>query len=697
MRRTKPKKRSIFNPRLIAAGVCVVLTAIVWITFAQSLNCTFVNYDDDDYVYQNPNITNGLSFAAIRWAFTHVHAANWHPLTTISHMLDCQVYGLQAWGHHLTNVLLHAVAAMLLFLALCRLTGVNAVAGIGDAGRNQRSWLLQSPLWSSACVAVIWAIHPLRVESVAWISERKDVLSGVFFMLTLLAYATYSRSRRWLLGRYLTVIVLFALGLMCKPTLVTLPFVLLLLDYWPLGRWQGQWSVLRGLLGEKIPLFILSAASCAVTIVAQKEAFAAIHKVPFADRLGNAAISYVIYLAQTICPVRLAVLYPYPEHGFSTFAAILALLLLASVSVALFICRNSYPYLLVGWLWFLGMLVPMSGLVQVGWQSRADRYTYLPQIGLYLSASWGVTELFKRSNQYRRVMAAAVLFVILSLIIRTRVQTSSWQDSETLWRSAIANTTDNYIAHNNLGEALFEEGRLDEAIVEYEKARQINGSLAEAEYNLGNIFLQKGNASRAITHYENALRMQPRYPEAECNLGNVLAQNGEQSEAIYHYQRAVEMKPESAESHANLANALLKTGETRQAIEHYRKAVAIRPASAEMQSNLGNALTSTGDWNGAIACYQAALRVQPGYAKVHNHLGISLVHVGKVDEALEQFSQSLRIDPNYAEAHYNLARLLARLGRRDEAIAHLSAALRLKPDYAEVKDELRELGIAPSQ
>src|SRR5438093_10791525 len=326
------------NDRLIASVVCILLAGIVWIAFGQTLHHDFVNYDDGPYVYDNPRRISGLTPGNIQWAFTHVHAANWHPLTTISHMLDCQLYGLQPWGHHLTNILLHAAAAILLFFALRELTGGgHAATGIGssavasakadDAGRDQRSRLQgRGSLWPSAFVAAVFAIHPAHVESVAWVAERKDVLSAVFFMLTLWAYARYARSDRFSWRRYATVLVLFALGLMCKPTLVTLPLVLLLLDYWPLGRVRNQWSVIRGLILEKFPLFVLSSASCVVTILAQKEAFAPTRAIPLQERVANAVVAYVDYLGQAIYPAHLAVLHPYSDRRLSGAQAIVGLL-----------------------------------------------------------------------------------------------------------------------------------------------------------------------------------------------------------------------------------------------------------------------------------------------------------------------------------------------------------------------------------
>lgn len=694
LRKSAKKTGSRANhPRtqLITAGICVFLVAIVWVSFSGALGSDFVNFDDNSYVYAAPQVVGGLTVPAIRWAFTHVHAANWHPLTTISHMLDCEIYGLQPWGHHLTNILLQSVAAILLFLALRKLA---------------------LPLWPSGLVATIFAIHPLRVESVAWISERKDVLSGVFFMLTLLAYARYARNARFSLSRYLTVIVFFVLGLLCKPTLVSLPFVLLLLDYWPLQRMQSANatdrkaksnsqrsertnSILQRLIIEKIPFFLLSAVSCVVTFVAQKGALTATQKVVFSERLANVVISYVAYLAQTIWPVHLAALYPYREYDFTIVAVICALILLLLISIVVWIYRKPFPFLLVGWLWFLGTLVPMSGIVQVGWQSRADRYTYLPQIGLLLAITWGVTELFKKMPQHRRFLPIIVALISLCLVLRTRAQTSTWKNSVTLWQNAVQNTPNNYIAYNNLGEALVAEDEFDRAVTAFEKAIEINGSMRQAEYNLGNVFVRQHNLPDAIAHYQRALQIKPDYAEAECNLCNALLQNGEPSLAVYHCQKAEGLKPDSFATQLNLGNALLAVGETERAREHYRKAVVINSDSAEMQCLLGDGLASAGDVNGAISCYQRAAGLEPQNAKVHNDVGLALAKLDKNHEAMAELQQALQINPNYAEAEYNMGSLLVRLGRNEEAATHLAAAVRLKPDYIEAKEQLRELGATP--
>jgi len=521
------------NDALMATVVCILLAGIVWIVFGQTLHHEFVNYDDGSYVYANPRITSGLTLDNVKWAFTHFRAGNWQPLTAISHMLDCQLYGLQPWGHHLTNVLLHAAAAILLFIALCESTGGRyAVVGIADAGRDQRSRLQpRDAFWASAFVAALFAIHPLRVEPVAWVSGRGDVLSGMFFMLTLLAYARYARSDRFSLGRYATVLVLFALGLMCKPTLVTVPFVLLLLDYWPLGRVSGRparrspgaggWSVVRVLLLEKIPFFALSVASCVAAILARAVTPREVDHA-FAERAGNAALFYVAYLGQMIYPAHLAVLYPYPETGPSVPEIILALIFLCIVFIVLFIWRRRYPFLLIGWLWFLGMLVPMIGLVQIGSIARADRYTYLSEIGLYILGTWGAMELFKSSEHKREILSVAALAITGAFITRSYFQTAYWRDSETLWRHTVDVTHDNYVAQNNLGGTLLEKGQLNEAIAHYREAVEIKPDVPQVQSNLGNALVREGEVEEAIDHLQKALQIDPAYAEAYNYMGNAL-------------------------------------------------------------------------------------------------------------------------------------------------------------------------------
>jgi tetratricopeptide (TPR) repeat protein len=518
------------NDRWTVFGVCIFLAAITWAVFGQTLRHGFVNFDDNDYVYQNLVVQKGLTLQGIVWAFTHVYAANWHPLTWISHMLDCQFYGLNPGGHHFTNVLLHTTTSILLFLLLWQMTGF---------------------LWRSAFVAAVFAIHPLRVESVAWVAERKDVLSGVFFMLTLGAYVRYARGP-WSAARYGLVVALFALGLMSKPMLVTLPFVLLLLDYWPLNR-LGDRRIVKRVILEKLPLLGLAAASCAVTLFAQTNALAPLDQISFPMRMGNALIAYVIYIGQMFWPMGLAVLYPFPANGGPFWEKILAPILLLSITAGVFGLRKSRPYLLVGWLWYLVMLIPVIGILQVGIQARADRYTYLPQIGLYLMLAWSAADLSASWRNRRTLLGGMAVVILAALMLCARAQAAYWRDSESLWIHTLACTTDNDYGQNNLGNALSQTGSVDEAIAHFQKAMQINPDYADAHYNLGVARFRTGRVDDAIAQYQKALQINPDFAQAHNNLGNALFQKGRVNDAIAHYQQALQINPDFAEAQNNLA------------------------------------------------------------------------------------------------------------------------------------------------
>jgi tetratricopeptide (TPR) repeat protein len=650
------------NDRWTVPGVCIFLAAIIWVVFGQTLGHEFVNYDDDFYVYENPAVTRGLTLQGIIWAFTHVHCSNWHPLTWVSHMLDCQFYGLSPGGHHLTNILLHTATAILLFLVLRQMTGA---------------------LWRSAFVAAVFAIHPLRVESVAWVAERKDVLSGLFFMLTIGAYARYAQRRSrvepsslrsaasgsrgssaqaapaldprlWTLD-YCLVLLFFALGLMCKPMLVTLPLVLLLLDYWPLGRVTGgEWRVtgekkgkpstlnpqLSTLLLEKLPLLGLAVASCAVTIFAQTKSILPFENMSLSLRVGNALISCVAYLGQMFWPSGLAVLYPFTAGGVGVSEVVLSLVLLAGISTGVFILRRRRPCFLTGWLWYLIMLAPVIGIVQVGAQARADRYTYLPQIGLYLLLAWAAADLCAGWRHRRVVLGGGATIILMALIFCARAQTSYWRNSESLWTHTLACTSDNFIGHNNLGIALFKTGNADEAMVHYQKALEINPDFAEAHNNLGNFLFQKGSVDEAMVHYQKALEINPDYAEAHYNLGYALIQKGSVDEAIAHLQKALQINPDYAEAHNNLGYALIQKGSVDEATAHFQKALQINPDYADAHNNLGNMLLEKGSVDEAIIHFQKALQIKPDFAEAHKNLSNALLQKGRVDEAIPHFQKA---------------------------------------------------------
>jgi tetratricopeptide (TPR) repeat protein len=620
------------KPRVTDLLVCLGLVAVTWAVFGQTLAHDFVNFDDHVYVYENPLVVRGLSTEGIIDAFTHTHARNWHPLTTVSHMLDCQLYGLNAGGHHLTNVILHTISVLLLFLVLKQMTGA---------------------LWQSAFVAVLFAIHPLHVESVAWIAERKDVLSAVFFMLMLAAYARYARNPS--VPRYLLVALLFAFGLMSKPMLVTLPFVLLLLDYWPLGRIGGQKSELgnrlRRLITEKIPLFALSALSCIATLLTQRQGPNAIDQVPLLWRLNNSFVSYVIYIWQMLWPARLAVFYPHPNDRLPLLEVTAAIAFLVGFSLLVTYLRRTKPYLVTGWFWYLGMLVPVIGLIQVGEQAHADRYTYLPQIGLYIMIAWTVGDLFLESIPRVRgaLIGVAAALAIVSLSVRAFVQASYWKNSETLWNHTLTVTGENDVAHNNLGFLFLRRGELDKAISEFQAALNIRSRNTETHYSLGAALIQNnlGNAlarkhlwDEATDHLQEAVRLRPDYADAYFNLGSVLFQQGRIDQAIAQWQKALAIRPTDAEAHRSMANALRKEGKLKEAIAEYEQALNVVPEDSVALNNLAWILATSSDASmrdGARAVTLAVKAVQASGGRDPNFirtLAAARAEAGQFPEAV---------------------------------------------------------------
>src|SRR5438067_12925482 len=463
------KMRNNISERGLVAGICVGLVALVWFVFGQAIKFPFINFDDPEYVYEVPEINAGLTWHGVKWAFTHWPATNWFPLKNVSHMLEFQFYGFNPGLFHLTNVVLHAATVVLLFLALRKFT---------------RS------IWRSAFAAAIFAIHPLRAESVVWIEERKDVLSGIFFMLMLAAYFYYTRKPA--VARYLTISIVFAAGLLSKAMLVTTPIILLLLDYWPLNKDQGSEigsqksqnsSSWPKLILEKAPLFVLSLIVAFLTSRGIAPAHSAADQLPFLARIGNAFVSYLVYVWQMIWPTNLGVFYPYPQNGLPIWQSIVAAAILVVITIAIFAVRKSRPYLFVGWFWYLIMLLPVIGIIQVNLQAHADRYTYLPQIGLYLIIAWGVADLLSRWRT--QIASAAAVVVILAFAFAARVQASYWRDSETLWTHTIAVTKDNYFAHASLADLLMRRGRVNEAIEHSEEALRLRPGDADAQNNLG--------------------------------------------------------------------------------------------------------------------------------------------------------------------------------------------------------------------
>jgi tetratricopeptide (TPR) repeat protein len=562
---------------------------IVWVVFGQTAHFDFINYDDSVYVYKDPTVTHGLTLEGVKAAFSASHSDNWVPLTTISHMLDCQLFGLNAGDHHLINVLLQMATAILLFLALRQMTGF---------------------VWRSAFIAAVFAIHPLRVESVAWISERKDVLSGVFFMLTLWTYVWYTRSPKPV-GWYLATLCFFSLGLLSKPSVITLPLVLLLLDYWPLQRFNS--STVRRLFIEKIPLLLLSLACCVPTLLAERTGIKSLEHYPLSLRIENAIVSYVIQIERMIYPANLALGYPFPVHGLPWWEVSLAGVFLAGICVLIWTQRQTRPWLLVGWLWYLGMLVPNIGFIQVGTQAQADRHTYLPQIGLVLLLAWTVAEACAAWRHRRVALASLSTAILVALVFCARAQASYWRDSETLWTRIAVCDPDNFIAHNNLGDFLLDKGQVDAAIAQYRLSLNVHPD-ARVYDNLGNALQQQGNpqnAQEAYGDFQSALQLLPDDPNAYLGLGNIDLQEGQTAQAIQNFQKALQIAPAFPMANYDLGNAYMQSRQMDLAIRWWQKAVDLQPNFAMAHNNLGNAAVLQGHIADAIQHWKAALRSRP--------------------------------------------------------------------------------------
>ncbi len=657
-------------------------TSTVWIYAGLSLaillaylpvrSFDFVNFDDPDYVSANAHVRQGITPAGIAWAFTSTESANWFPLTRLSQMLDVEWFGLDAGMHHAMNVLLHAIAALLLFAFLYRATAAK---------------------WASALVAFVFALHPLHVESVAWIAERKDVLSALFWFLTLWTYVRYVEKPA--AGRYAILLVSFCLGLMSKPMIVTLPFVLLLVDIWPLRRPRTL-----TLLREKVPFFALSAASATITYLAQAasgavEALSA----PFVLRVENALVSCLIYIWKTIWPTDLAVFYPYPS-AIPVWQAIAAAVVLIAISVLTVRAIKARPYLAVGWFWYLGTLVPVIGLVQVGAQARADRYTYLPMVGLSIMIAWGLKDVVRRWPRTKNAIAGFAAAACALLTVLTSLQVRVWRDSESLFQHALNSTENNDIAEHNLGAFLMNiPGRSPEAVRHLEASLRIRPDSAKVHTDLGTALSSlPGRLPEAVEQYRAALRIAPGLAITHNDLGNTLTKMDMLPEAIDEYRAALRIDPSYAEAHNNLGAALARSGRLPEAIAEFQEALRLQPddelarqnlsraqapaPSADAEYSQGIALAKQGRTNEAIAHLQAAIRLQPDRAEAHNNLGVVLIRIpGRQAEAVEHFQQALRLRPDYLEAHVNLGLALADMpGQMLQAIAQFEAAQRIKPD-----------------
>jgi protein O-mannosyl-transferase len=598
------QKKSYRLDIAIGAALAVVTLAV----YGQVIHHQFIHLDDDLYISNNPMVSKGLTVEGIKWAFTTFHAANWHPLTWLSHMLDSQLFGLDAGKHLLVNVLIHVFNTLLLYAIVRRTTG---------------------KLWAGAMVAALFALHPLHVESVAWAAERKDTLSIFFGLLAILAYVRYAESVSG--KRFAPVAISLALGLMAKPMLVTLPFVLLLLDYWPLKRlrWHPSESLatlpkaLLPLIREKLLLFALVAVSMLLTYMAQScgGAVRALVDQPLSMRIGNALIAYAKYFMLTFWPVDLGVYYPYSPANLPGWQMVLAFLLLTCITLIAVRQAAKLPYLLVGWLWFLGTLVPVIGLVQVGGQAMADRYHYLPSIGLFIALVFIAGDFVERKRLPRPALATGAALLLLLMGVRTSVQVGLWRDSVTLFTHTLSVTSDNLVM----------------------------------EYNLGHVLGRQGKSDEALKHFAEAIRINPNFYDAPFNMGVTLAAQGRFVEAINYYEQALRIQPNSGKAHMEKALALAKQGKLADALPSFYQALELLPNDADVRTNLG----------------------------------LALLHQGKIEEAIGQLNEALRLNPNSAEAHNNMGLALLAQGKAQQSIVHFSTALRLKPQMALAQENLK--------
>jgi tetratricopeptide (TPR) repeat protein len=652
--------------------ICIFLAVVTFAVYFPVRNYDLVHLDDDVYVKDNAEIKSGLNIESIKWAFTTGQASNWHPLTWLSLMLDCELFraaslpgGVKPGPMHIVNVLFHVANTILLFVILAGMT---------------------KGVWQSAFVAGLFALHPLHVESVAWVTERKDVLSTLFWLLTMLAYARYAE--RPSARRYIAVLVLFAMGLLAKPMLVTMPFILLLLDYWPLERFQSSKISIQKALLEKIPFFCLSVASSIVTVIVQHGAMSSIYMIHLNERIINAMVSYVSYISKMFWPVGLAALYPHPADRIPADKALICAAILILITIICLYYVRRHKYLLVGWLWYLGTLVPVIGIVQVGSQAMADRYTYVPLIGIFIIIAFGVTELLKE-KPFRKIVLGVLAGVSLSACaIVTSHQLKYWKDSIMLFEHTLAVTEGNALVHNNYANVLNQLGRRNEAAAHLVEALRFLPNSPEIQNNYGILLRETGKFDQAIEHFKIALKLDPGFKLTHYDLGIALAAKGDYEGAIQQYQLYMGTAVDLADIRQDLAEELIKEGRVDDAMNQFQKAMTVKPDSAEVLSNLGYALAQSGKPDEAIKYYNKALAIEPNNVIAHGRFALALAAVGRIDEAIEQCRVVIAARPDDAEMQNNLGMLLQRQDKIDEAIECYKKALQIDPKLQKARENL---------
>jgi tetratricopeptide (TPR) repeat protein len=605
---------------------------------------------------------NVLTADAVRWAFTTGHAANWHPLTWLSLMLDCQLFGPGPGRIHLVNLLLHIVNTLLLFTVLKKMTG---------------------SLWPSAFVAAAFALHPMHVESVAWIAERKDVLSALFWMLTLLSYISYVKRPAAL--RYLVTITIFAIGLMTKPMLVTLPVIMLLLDYWPLGRISRfSRQIIYRLVLEKIPFFALTAISSVITFLVQRSggAMVGINGLPLKDRTANAFLSYARYIGKMFWPQNLAVFYPFDVNSFAFRQVAICVLLLLVISIFVIRFGRNQKYLPLGWFWFVAALAPVIGFVQVGAQAYADRYTYIPYIGLFIMIAWGLQAFLSKLPQRKIILGVSMVLALTTLGICAHRQVSYWKNSITIFSHAIEITQNNYLAYNNRGLAYDDLGRGTEAMEDFSQAIRIKPDDAEAYTNLGAVYTRIGRCTEAIDVHKQAIKLNPDLAVAHYNLGNAYYALGRYLEAMEAFRQAIKIRPDDVKANYNLGNTYYALGRYPEAINVFEQAIKIKPDYVEAYYNLGVTYYALGRYTEAMEAYKQAIKIRPDLAMAYNNLGNTYYALGRYTEAIDAFKQSIKIKPDDAEAYNNLGVAYLAIGDKNSALAEYNILKSLNAEMA---------------
>jgi len=697
--------KGIEKKRIFLFLIAFSLIAITLFSFYGVKDNSFLNMDDDVYVTDNARVKEGISWENIKWSFSTIYFGFYYPLTWLSHMLDYEIYGLNAGGHHITSMIIHIVNTLILFFALYRMT------------RKE---------WRSFIVAGLFAVHPLHVESVAWISERKDILSAFFFFLGLMFYSYYVEKPS--IKRYILVMLSYLLGLLSKPMVITFPFVLLLLDYWPLERMEifeekkrkggdgkERWQKVWKLVLEKIPLFLFIPLFSFLTFYAQKKtgAVADIVSAPISQRISNAIISYVAYLKKMFIPLNLIPYYPFPMKKIEIGVVLINLAILVAITFFIIIYAKKHKYFLSGWLWYLGMLVPVIGIVQIGGQAMADRYTYIPLLGTFIIVVFYLAELCEKNDLFRISAMTASVVILAGFVYLTKYQIKNWKDNVTLFSYTLKVDPQNFFAHNSLGSALLLEGKTDEAINHFLEAIKNEPGYYSAHFNLASAYLELGKYQDAVEHYKLsfiekedaggfnnvgfALLKQKKYDEAEVwfkkaieldsnlldariNLANTYRDSGKLEEAIAQYKEILKIKPDSLSIVNQLGLALAKTGKLQDALEVFKRCVDSNPNSEEYQRNYGNALSDLGRNEEAIEHYQKALQIRPDSYLALNSYGLALAKMGKLKESIEKFKSAVMNNPNFIDGYINLGYAQLQTGDIDGAIFNFEKALKIDPN-----------------